>query len=400
MELNGSKTRQGGHTDVLQKARELGIKIWAIEKFERMMDTMFDIDTGEEEVEYTSRKARTLDRHDPNLSQLLKHEKERHAAEARPAFGDIQPFRGYYIYIHDMNERMKPVMVREYKTVHHKDEGEWPQFRSVPLPRCPFVEDPTAARREAKEEERRSRERNVEAELARAQRQQPRTRAASATIEAAKGKDQNEDFVQVKARDSGLSTNHTSQQMSVAVPTKTFEPPAVKRTGTTTSLDSMPPHMTSARLNVNARPGHEPMASGLQQANVTSAIRSQMISSTAACPTVRAGTGKDILQHQQLQRRAVERRSNLSTASVPSVTDVRAAINNEQAAASRRNTRRKPELTKIHEDDDEEEQPRRSHKERAVVQRDPKPGYCENCRDKYDDFNEVCLSPCMYCCCR
>ena len=320
-----------------------------------------------------------------NLAQLLRHEKERKTATAVPLYSDIQPFRGYYIYIHDMDEKVKPVMVREYKASPNKSDGDWPQFRSVPLPRCPFVDDPQAVRREAREEERRQRLKEYEEELVKAQRQQPRTRAAAATIEAARGRPADASN-QIQTHEAEHDTARVTKHAPTSVPLKAFDPPAVKRANTNTSLDSMPPHMTSARLNVHARAGHEPMASGLQQNNVTSAIRSQMISSTAAAPTVRAGTAKGL---EQLQRRAVERRTNLSTTAVPTANDVRAAMNNEPPPRTRQ-AGKKSELARIHEDD-VEECGKAARKEKVVVQKDPKPGYCENCRDKYEDFTEVCL---------
>ena len=378
------RARQGGNADILHKAKELGIKMWALEKFERMMNTMFETDV-DEELEHARRRERAAEQ---NLAQLLRYEKERKTATAAavPLYSDIQPFRGYYIYIHDMDEKVKPVMVREYKASPNKSDGDWPQFRSVPLPRCPFVDDPQAVRREAREEERRQRLKEYEEELVKAQRQQPRTRAAAATIEAARGRPTTDVAHLTQTHDAKAAK--ITKHAPTSVPLKTFDPPAVRRANTNTSLDSMPPHMTSARLNVHARPGHEPMASGLQQNNVTSAIRSQMISSTAAAPTVRAGTAKGL---EQLQRRAVERRTNLSTTAVPTADDVRAAINNEPPPRTR-HAGKKSELARIHEDDgDERERGTTAPKEKAVVQKDPKPGYCENCRDKYEDFTEVCL---------
>lgn len=370
------------------------MKIWALEKFERMMNTMFDIDAHDEDDSYhlqrKAQAARPQEKPEQNLAALLRHEKEKNITADRPLFSDIVPFRGHYIYIHDIDERMKPVMIREYKTPQHKEEGEWPQFRSVPLPRCPFLEDPAADRkaaREARDQEKRQKEAQMEEDLIRAQRQHPRTRAAAAIIEGSQERPPTAAVAKpAQAEDEEHAAVKHARHVSTSVPLKSFEPPTVKKTSTNTSLDSMLPHMTSTRQGVHVRPGYEPQASGLQHANVTSAIRSQMISSTSAVPPVRINTNKDILQ-----RRAVERRTNLSTTSVPSVTDAKAALTNDQTKA--RTTRKKPVLDKIHEDEQEHRRTS-THKEKAAVQRDPKPGYCENCRDKYDDFNEVSLTSC------
>lgn len=386
---------RGRSADVLTKARELNMKIWALEKFERMMHTMFDIDVTEEDdchqqLQRRGQAGRLQERTEQNLAQLVRHEKEKNITAERPLYSDIVQFRGNYIYVHDIDERSKPVMIREYKAPQHKEEGEWPQFRSVPLPRCPFLEDPTMDRRaarEARDQEKKQKQAQMEEELIRAQRQHPRTRAAAATLEASQERVPTAIAPKAAAAAAAeedvyaTTEQHARHTSTTSIPMKCFEPPTVKKTSTNTSLDSMLPQMTSTRPNIHVRPGYEPQASGLQHANVTSAIRSQMISSTSAVPPIRANTSRDILQ-----RRAVERRTNLSTTSVPSVTDVRDAINKDQSRT--RTTRKKPELEKIHEDEQEH---RRSSapKERVSVQRDPKPGYCENCRDKYDDFNEV-----------
>jgi len=366
------------------------MKIWALEKFERMMHTMFEFDVTEEDdyrhQQQLQRRGQAKEKTEQHLAQLLRHEKEKNIAAERPLFSDIVHFRGNYIYVHDLDEKTKPVMVREYKTPQHKEEGEWPQFRSVPLPRCPFLEDPTLDRkaaRELREQEKRQKQAQMEEELARAQRPHPRTRAAAATAEESQERVPTASApkpVPVEEGECTIVRQHARNTSTTSVPLKSFEPPAVKKTSTNTSLDSMLPQMTSTRPNI--RPGYEPQASGLQHANVTSAIRSQMISSTSAVPAIRTTTSKDILQ-----RRAVERRTNLSTTSVPSVADGRATVNNDQSKP--RTTRRKPELEKIHEEEREHHRRNSAPKERVAVQRDPKPGYCENCRDKYDDFHEV-----------
>ena len=79
-------------------------------------------------------------------------------------------------------------------------------------------------------------------------------------------------------------------------------------------------------------------------------------------------------------------------------------VSNERASSStRRTTRRKAAqtMTRIYEDEtlsENEDTGRaasarsRTTKKKSQTRKEPKPGYCENCRDKYDDFNEVsCL---------
>ena len=294
------------------------------------------------------------------------------------------------------------MIVRDYANPAIKEDGEWPQFRSVPAPKCPFVED-TCSRREehAAKEERRARTEKQKVE------QQPRTRAVTAAIEANQSETEKETSRPAPTKPAALgeTDNNAKSMPKPAIPAppsaKTFEPPLMKHT------DSLPPQLANRfQLPGIPRPGagREPMASGLQRSNQTSAVRSQMISSTAANPTARAGMSKEV---HQLQRRVVEHRhrSGLSVASVPSsyMNDVRAAINNDQQTVQRRATRRKPAetLAKIHEDETQSEEDEKAKrmakvtkapKKKSAVRREPKPGYCENCRDKYEDFHEVYIS--------
>lgn len=50
-------------------------------------------------------------------------------------------FKGLYIYIYDMEEKMKLVMVCEYVKVVDKKDGEWLQFCVVFVGWCLFVQD-------------------------------------------------------------------------------------------------------------------------------------------------------------------------------------------------------------------------------------------------------------------
>lgn len=396
---------QASHTDVLHKAREMNMKIWALEKFERMMTTLFDVSSLSNEVVEIQPSRKTAAaiptiKHEPNLSQLLRDEKNIPAE--RTPWSEIVPFRGIYVYIHDVTEKTKPVMVREYPKVAQKEDGEWPQFRSVPLPRCPFVEEVACSKSDAdKQKAKEIEKRRIIEEARKAEQQQPRTRAASAAIEAAKYKSNLDRAETSVLNDATNATNRMAKPALLPPMSKTFDPPTTKPMPSN-GMDSMPPQLGSARFHFPglARPGKEPMASGVQQSNVTSAIRSQMISSTAAGPAGKAGTSKEM---HQLQRRAVERRSGLSNTNMPSsyINDVRAAINTEQPPPPRRATRRTQAapMTRIHEDrtisEDEEEDSAAPVKMVAAPKKskstkvDLKPGYCENCRDKYEDFNEV-----------
>lgn len=106
------------------------MKIWSVEKLQRMIDTMFNKETGEDAASYTTRQgASSLQQkgRPADLQRLLQNEKlDRDYVIASQ---DMIPLRGYYIYVHDMDEATRPVMVREYAKVE-KEKGKWPQFRA------------------------------------------------------------------------------------------------------------------------------------------------------------------------------------------------------------------------------------------------------------------------------
>lgn len=385
----------------------MGMKIWALEKLQRMMMTMFNTDTGEQaplpritrsNASLIPNKAGQAD-----LSQLLQNEKLNGPADRdwSVATQDMGHFRGYYIFIHDMDEKTRPVMIRDYPKPLTKEEGKWPQFRLTAPGRCPFVEDVSAANRTRIEEQQQQKTAQLKAKQA--QSVAPRTRAAAAALEAAKQNPPEEETDRhALTENSNLAarpSTATSQQTDGAI-SKPLDPPKLipaKRS----NPDSMP-LFGSAQANLRSMPrfaGGEPIASGVQPSNVTSAIRSQMISSTAAQPN-KATASK---QFQQLSRKALEKNSTLSANSMGSsyMNDIRTAINGERGGLPRAAKRKAQDtLTHIHEDmtmSEEEETARKVVAPRKkIVQRELKPGYCENCREKFDDFDEVCPASCWY----
>ena len=125
-----------------------------------------------------------------------------------------------------------------------------------------------------------------------------------------------------------------------------------------------------------------------------------MISSTAAAPGARAGVSKEV---NELKRKVLERSNtgSLSVGSIPSshrMTDIAGTLKNARAPAPQRaaKSRAQEKLGGIAEEtgisDDELAAERVAHapmKKKKAARKDPKPGYCENCRDKYDDFDDV-----------
>ncbi|TVY35257.1 Hsk1-interacting molecule [Lachnellula subtilissima] len=395
------KKQHTRNADVLHRARELGMKIWALEKLQRMMTTMFDTDTGYQTAHgHNTRSNAVQSTNDPrntaDLQQLLRNERINGPSDRDPTVvtKELSLFKGPFIYVHDIDEKQRPIMVREYAKVSHKEDGDWPQFRSVANGKCPFVEEVDYSRREAEKEK----------ELIRLQKQQekeksmvPRTRAAAAEA----SKMQPPRAITGKR---GLSEMEDSGNRNITVSTRQSNPFAPSKASVPHRTDSE----ASSRGNQNAFVsragagrlfGGEPVASGVQPSNITSAIRSQMISSTAAQPGAKAGTSKEV---HGLQRKVLEKNSggpgSHGLTSSHRMTDLNATVREET-----RPLRRKEKLELIHEDTNPSEAEDNARKieatrkakavqQRKIEKRDPKPGYCENCQDKFEDFDEHVLS--------
>ena len=341
------------------------MKIWTTDKFDRVLTTL-DQRTSTGTVRESGRE-----QHD--LSQALRNDKNGVSEREKPSLlRDLVQFKGPYIYIHDMDERYRPTMVREYKPAARKGQGEWPQFRSAAVGKCPFVEDPHTKR-------------DLEQERARKLVQQ---RAAQREQEAR---------MQPPRRTS-------PRKILREVPNP---PPATvnpimlhKRTDSNLSFPPMPSQQDFLRApGSSLLMSREPAASGIQRSNMTSNIQSNMISSTAATG-IKTATSKEV---HELKRKVLER-TNTGSASIGSIpsshrmTDLAGALKTARAPAPTRAAKSKAQekLGGIQEDDEEEFYRQRAASKagrKRSAQREAKPGYCENCRDKYEDFEEVCCSP-------
>ncbi|KAH7396866.1 Dfp1/Him1, central region-domain-containing protein [Phaeosphaeria sp. MPI-PUGE-AT-0046c] len=375
--------KQSGRGDaILYKAKELGMKIWSVDKLQRMIETMFNKETGEDPASYQARhgtataqpKGRPAD-----LQRLLQNEKM--DRDYTLASQELIALRGYYVYVHDMDEATRPVMIREYQKVE-KEKGKWPQFRASGNGKCPFVDDPHVGRRQQEEEARRQ-QRAAAAAAA------PRTRAASAMEEkVALGENDN-----LARRPSAPATLIKAEDEEDSKP---LDPPKAIPTKRA-STDSAPPMFGSAQANIRAMPrfiAGEPIASGLQASNITSAIRSQMISSTAAAP--RAGNSKEV---NALKRKVLEKNSvpsaNTNSGHSSAMNDVRAMLNQEHVPPVRAAKRKAQETLGLGNDDGESEKQARKAaalRRRKTAEKELKPGYCENCREKFNDFDEHIVS--------
>ena len=381
------------------------MKIWALEKLQRMMTTMFDTETGAQSQHGHNTRSNvgnavvgaTKGAGEADLSQLLRNERLNGPSDRDKTVStkEMVPLKGPYIYVRDLEEKARPIMVREYAKVAHKEDGSWPQFRSVGNGKCPFVEEVIHSKRDYD----RARAKEKDAQLKReVKRTVARTNTGSLLprdVDGGRALTENDD-----------KANRAPAPARDEPTTKLFDPPAKIIPAKRGSPERIfrPAHnqhvgegRAASRLF-----GGEPVASGLQQSNITSAIRSQMISSTAAAPGAKAGTSKEVYE---LKRKVLEKNSIPSAKSFSSnkATDSVNAAKNDKVATNYRVAKRKAQakLGFIDEDftpSEEEENARqveaiekaRASQQKKSEKRDPKPGYCENCRDKFADFDEVC----------
>ncbi|KAK1759627.1 Dfp1/Him1, central region-domain-containing protein [Echria macrotheca] len=374
----GIKRPKTRNTDVLHRAREMGKKIWSMEKLQKILEMVMEPDPYRSAILGHGRGAsRGKAGEQSNLLQLLQNERVHGPSDRDPTVvtKELQYFKGPYIYVYDIEEKTKPVMVREYPKVADKKDGEWPQFRVASQGRCPFVEDYDTAERES----RRAKEKAVKAsvETAAPTLKPPQVPPPKPVI----GK-------------RTLAEMEDGQNRGLKVrPTQSFDPSKV----------SNPPTLDFRAPNQNAFISHakagrllagEPVASGVQPSKLTSAIRSQMISSTSGVLGAKAGTSKEIhgLQRKVLQKTSTPAVSDLSSRRMAEMShDSNTFV--RSASVSR--------ITQKLDAVEEDEQPKQREKVRRTVSvpvpakkkaRDLKPGYCENCQDKFDDFDEHIVS--------
>lgn len=393
------------NTDVLHRAQELGIKIWPFEKLQRILTTMFDVDTGAQVHGHNTRSnlVNQRPRATADLSQLLRNERINGPSDRDQSVvnKEMHMFKGPFIYLHDMDEKQRPIMVREYKKVAVRAQGDWPQFRSVTSGRCPFIEDLNyhqrdAEREQLREQRRRERER-ADYDLAAA----PRTRAAAAAVESARMQPPN------NTASHGALHEISDNRRKTSVSTQQTKRSYVDEEANMRTLDVEPFSKVPENAFVSRAPpgrffGGEPIASGVQP-SVTSAIRSQVVSSTAAAPGTKAGTSKEVFG---LQRKVLEKNSappsHASTqrlASSRRMFDIAGAAREEEASIRLAKRKAQQKLGVIPEQQPpfNEEEARyteavrkdKTAQKQKAEKRDPKAGYCENCQDKFDDFEEV-----------
>ncbi len=381
----------------------MGMKVWPLEKLQRAITTMFEIPIESQLHTGPGMRAKgtsAISRGDreAELSRMLRNERINGPSDrdSSIALNETVPFKGYHIYIRDMDERTKPIMVRDYPKPAQDELSEWPQFQCVGIGKCPFVPESNPSTRQehekakAREEELRRRTK-VQTQSA------PRTRAAAVRDDAEPQSVKNPGHHRPLAelRDGGNASVPPPSRM----PTQAFCPPP------RINAKIISPAKAARNPIANIGTclfGGEPAASGIQPSNITSAIRSQMISSTAAAPGAKAGTSKEV---HGLKRKVLEKNSGPAPASIQirhgpidPIGDGRA----EKTIPAARHSRRQAQEPLIHIDEEtthseadedvwmaQEVRTKNKQSTEVLEKKNAKPGYCENCREKYDDFDDV-----------
>lgn len=366
------RNKASRNNDVILKAREMGKKIWPLVKFQNMLSVLLEADTqrGQGVRHLASGSQYGASRgHEANLLQLLQHERLNGPTDRDPTAvnRELNYFKGPYIYVWDMDEKQKPIMARDYPKVVNKTDGEWPQFRSVGNGRCPFVEEmdiPERSYRKAKEQREKAKMVKKDESVTILK---PPENPLPKPVTGKRTLTEMEDGHN-KARGMAVTDAFSAARATINKPSEMRQNAFISRAEGGRVL------------------GGEPVASGMQASNITSAIRSQMISSTSGIHGAKAGTSKEVhgLQRKVLQKAAPASHDHSSR---------RLADVSMDVASSRSTTMGRPnsKLATMREDSQEREK-----KPQPKSKKDMKPGYCENCQDKFQDFDEVSCRVCLY----
>jgi regulatory subunit for Cdc7p protein kinase len=363
----------------------MGKKIWSLEKLTKILEMALRPDPYAVPSGRGNQAAsKEIDKAD--LAQLLENERVNGPSDRDPTVSskDIYKFSGPYIYVYDVEEKTKPIMIREYGKVTTPKEGVWPQFRVVSDGRCPFIVEDNY---DAPEKEQRDRDRaRAKARAAKA--------AAKGSVEPAAPKPRESDVPKAATGKRTLAQMEDGQSRGLSG-VRAAESFDRSRVSNPPSLDFLSQNAFISQAKGGRFLAGEPVASGLQPSNVTSAIRSQMISSTTGGVLgAKVGTSKEIhgLQRKVVLQKATTSQDPSSRRMAEMSHDGNTLVRSASASQA---MQRKFDTVEGVEIARQREKLRRTASvpiSQPKQRRDPKPGYCENCQDKFADFEEVSFS--------
>ena len=432
------------------------MRIWAIEKLDRVLNVLLDFVSNRPALTVAYPRTHPRDQsartyhataHQNDLSHLLRNERLHGPTDRDPtvAAKDLHFWKGPYIYVHDMFATYRPIILREYPKVQRREDGAWPQFRSVSGGRCPFIEEHVHQQREKDRtgrggedvgQARRGEDARANAAAAAAEARPLRKETRTVAPEQQRHKQLARDSAAPKERSPARGRTYVGRSKKILAevnamtdhrinsrasapgtasgPSKRAAPPppppppppapapapAAVAAAAAASYPGLENAIAFTATNETAssravqRYNVEPAASGVQPSNITSAIRSQMISSYQDQPGQRAGTSKEI---HALQRKVAgnvllggNRASRPATMARKS-TDLLSKAPASRATPSRGGKRGHEVLLRLEEEVGHHQQQHGEVRATQKTQAEPKPGYCENCREKFDDFEEVCV---------
>ncbi|WBW75026.1 Hsk1-Dfp1 kinase complex regulatory subunit Dfp1 [Schizosaccharomyces osmophilus] len=317
--------------DVLTKARQLNMKIWSMEKLcNRVLKTLLEEDPF---------AASSSQKQGNDLSYLLYVEKvqgtnERDLSVPRQ---DFVHFKGPYLYVHDIASTYKPILLREWPKPSNDKDVPWPTFRATSIGRCPFVPE---------------------------NKQRLSINAHTAAAAAAKAKqDQSQEQqqrIQIQCSQQPPTTLSRANSFKLSIPLLSNNVASTSNSNSVSiNPESAPLPNANTGYHQQEQPSAKPkpyrmlddgmQASGIVQSNLTSATmsnNSNIRSGSAAGVPVVAINGRDI---NELKKRIIQQKSG--------------APNKEQGYKSML-----------------------QNANQRKIKIDPKPGYCENCREKFDNF--------------
>lgn len=374
------------NADVLYRAREMGKKIWSLDKLQKILDMVLEPDPYKSALLGQGQRAGAVQTNatakaaeQSNLLQLLQNERVHGPSDRDPTVTtkELTYFQGPYIYVYDIEEKLKPIMVREYSRVTDKKLGDWPQFRVASQGRCPFVEDANA---------------QTEGERAPVK---AKERVSKAAVETAAPSLEPPQVPPPKPVIRKRTLGEMEDGHNRGAPIRVRQAESFDSAKATVDFSAQNAFMSRAKAPRFV--AGEPVASGVQPSKLTSAIRSQMISSTSGVlGGVKAGTSKEI---HGLQRKVLRKNSTPAVSQDASSRRLGEMSHDSNTFIRSTSVVRTAANRKLDMIDEDEASARRAKLRRtesapAPVQtkqkkRDLKPGYCENCADKFDDFDEV-----------
>ncbi|PWN33081.1 uncharacterized protein FA14DRAFT_192113 [Meira miltonrushii] len=329
--------------DILVKAKNFGIKVWTFEKFKTVMSGL----KGEHTVD--SKKQ-------PNLSQMLAKEKVYGTQERDPkaARSDYHYFsrNSIYLLVEDATAEHRPIMAQEWRKPAREDEEvPWPVLYGELEGRCPFTRFQLA-----EGHQQRTRPNRFE------------TLQRSVSLNHVRKQNRNASLSPAPSNDS--RSRYTIARGASPYPLASGNSVSIASTNLTSTTSAAPSHSANA-LGLMS-PFH-PLGRKAHQATAIGMGR------PSSLPRSFGQHFPDPAQQQDQARVSIVNRmlGITDTRSASELTKAKKSMNPiSRTIAQTGGMRRSASTgTRLQE-----------------YQREKRPGYCENCRQKYEDFDDHVLS--------